>query len=219
VSKPAPTKPATVDPLAAERAAAAEAAKQIRYAEPKQLAAVPLAEKRIPYAKKPSNYLAPIIAGAHANDFTIPYDPASLTQTQWRGFVICEDKHGTRYVPVQMTYAQLQEVWRDEIVAWDTRVSQAERIEREFTSDVFTLKQGCWAERSPREQFSVWAKRRADGDKAPSHYMSHLIRTKLTASTVREVFAELAAAGFLGHYTPGDSDALTTRLLASLTVV
>lgn len=215
MSKPAARAPAP-DPLVEERRVAAEQAKALRFRDPVQLPGVPKAEQRLRYDQKPQNYHAPIVAGAHGNDFTVPYDPASLAQTVWRGFVLCEDKHGTRYVPVQMTYAQLQEVWRDEIVAWDTRVSQAERIEREFTADVFTLKQGCWAERSPREQFSTWAKRRADGDKAPGHYMSHLIRTKLTKETVREVFAELAAAGFLGHYAPGDSDFLTARLRDSL---
>lgn len=198
------------DPLAAERATAAEAAKHIRYSE-----RVP-----IPVGKgqKP-RFEEHVIAGAHGNDFTIPYDPATMKDTVWRGFVICEDRLGCRYVPVQLTYAQLLAVWRDEPLAWDTRASQAERIERELTSDVFTLRQGCWAERSPREQFSIWAKRRADGDRAPGHYMSHIIRTKLTPATVREVFAELAFAGFLGALVPGDAQRLTDALLSQLTVV
>lgn len=209
MSKPAPQPAAKPDPYAAERAASVEANKHVCFSE-----RVP-----IPTMKgRPQQYEQHVIAGAYPNDYTIPYDPASLRESVWRGFVLCEDRHGSRYVPVQLTYDQLQTVWRDEIVAWDTRASQAERIEREFTADAFTLRQGCWSERSLREQFSAWAKRRGDGDKPPGHYMSHVIR-RLEARTVREVFAELAAAGFLGGLAPGDSDACTTKLLASLTVV
>lgn len=197
------------DPLARERAVAAEQAAALRFSERRPIATM---------KGRPQQYEQHVTAGAHPNDYTIPYDPASLKDTIWRGFVLCEDRHGSRYVPVQLTYEQLQTVWRDEIVAWDTRASQAERIEREFTADAFTLRQGCWSERTLREQFSTWAKRRGDGDKAPGHYMSHVIR-RLERGTLREVFAELAAAGFLGALTPGDSDACTTKLLASLTVV
>lgn len=212
MSKPAqviPAKQKPVDPLDAERAAAEVAASQIRFSE-----RVPIPTPR----GKPQMFKQHVTAGARPNDYSIPYDPASLRDSVWRGFALCEDRHGSRYVPVQLTWAQLQAVWRDELVGWDTRASQAERIEREYTSDVFTLKQGCWAERSLREQFSTWAKRRGDGDRAPGHYMSHVIR-RLERGTVREVFAELAAAGFLGTATPGDAEAMTAKLLASLTVV
>lgn len=198
-----------LDPLALERARTAEAAAQIRFSE-----RVPIPTPR----GKPQMFKQHVTAGARPNDYSIPYDPASLRDSVWRGFALCEDRHGSRYVPVQLTWAQLQAVWRDELVGWDTRASQAERIEREFTADAFTLRTGCWAERSLREQFSVWAKRRGDGDKPPGHYMSHVVR-RLERGTVREVFAELAAAGFLGSATPGDAEAMTAKLLASLTVV
>jgi len=192
-----------------EKAVAEEQAKHIRFSERKPVPTM---------AGRPQMYEQHVIAGANPNDYTIPYDSASLKDSVWRGFVLCEDRHGSRYVPIQMTYEQLQEVQRDEIVAWDTRSSQAERIEREFTSDAFTLRRGCWDNRTDRERFADWVKRRGDGDKPPGHYMSGIIR-KLPPDQVRAAFTEAATVGFLGAYKPSDVERWCAALFASLTVV
>lgn len=201
--------PSTPDPYAEERKAAEAAAKKIRFSE-----YVPVPTTR----GFPQQYKHNIVEGAEPNDYTIPYDPKSLLTSTWRGFVITEDRHGTRYVPVQMTYEQLQGCWKDEIVAWDTRSSQAERIEREFTADAFTLRRSCWSDETPREKLSRFLAARADGDKAPGHYLSSLIR-RMTNATLREVFIEVIEHGYLPSRKTSEADTLVKALLASLTEV
>jgi hypothetical protein len=196
--------------LEAEALVAAEQAKKLRFSE----------RKPVPTTKGfPQQYKHHITEGAYPNDYTIPYDPKSLEKTVWRGFLITEDRHGTRYVPVQMSYDQLQDVWVDEIVAWDTRSTQAERIEREFTADAFTLKRNCWANDSPRDRLKTFLANRGEGDKAPGHYMSYLIR-RLPIATLREVFMEVITHGYLGpNRKTSEADGLVKALLASLTEV
>jgi hypothetical protein len=76
-----------------------------------------------------------------------PRLPADVNAGIWRGFMLKEDRLGSRYLPVAMPWEVVEKYCVDPsgLNMWDTRVSQASRIEGEIVNDIFTLWAGPWA--------------------------------------------------------------------------
>lgn len=90
-----------------------------------------------------------VVEGNEGHDFS-PRLPSDPNAGHWYGFVLKEDRLGARYIPVVLpwevvrAHAAVDLENPSNLNQWDTRVSQAMRIEREITSDAFTLKSGIW---------------------------------------------------------------------------